>query len=63
MCGSNNKMMTIKKYITLALTTLVFTGCTNDDDVNKSSGMEHMPLTFETNLSDSRSVTRAIGGV
>lgn len=61
MCGSNNKMMTIKKYITLALTTLVFTGCTNDDDVNKSSGMEHMPLTFETNLSDSRSVTRAIG--
>ena len=53
--------MTIKKYITLALTTLMFAGCVNDE-YNNSSVENRLPLAFETSLTGSRPVTRAIGG-
>ena len=53
-------MMTIKKYITLALTTLLFAGCAKDD-VNQSSDFDRLPLAFNISLTESRSVTRAVG--
>ncbi|SHK69279.1 fimbrillin family protein [Xylanibacter ruminicola] len=52
--------MTIKKYITLALTALTLAGCASDD-ANNSLTEDRLPLTFETSLSGSRTVTRAIG--
>ena len=58
--GSKDKKMTIKKYITLALTALTLAGCASDD-ANNSLTEDRLPLTFETSLSGSRTVTRAIG--
>lgn len=52
--------MTINKYIILALSILTFAGCASDDDFSQEQG--RLPLTFETSLSGSRSVTRAVGG-
>lgn len=52
--------MTINKYIILALSILTFAGCSSDDDFSQEQS--HLPLTFETSLSGSRSVTRAVGG-
>ena len=60
MCGSNDKKMTIKKYITLALTILMLASCTSDDDFSQEQN--RLPLLFETSLSGSRPVTRAVGG-
>lgn len=54
--------MTIKKYTILALTALLFAGCANDDEDNTSSKLGRMSLTFDPNLSGSRSLTRAVGG-
>lgn len=51
--------MTIKKSIILALSALTMAGCTNDDDASQTQ--ERLPLTFETSLSGSRQVTRAVG--
>lgn len=59
MCGSKDKKMTIKKYITLALTTVLLAGCANDDDFSQEQN--RLPLLLETSLSDSKSVTRAVG--
>ena len=61
MCGSNHKKMTIKKYTILALTALLFAGCANDDDVNKSSDMDRLPLAFNVSLTGDRPLTRAVG--
>ena len=52
--------MTINKYIILALSILTFAGCSSDDDFSQEQS--RLPLTFETSLSGSRSVTRAVGG-
>ena len=52
--------MTINKYIILALSILTFAGCSSDDDFSQEQS--RLPLTFETSLSSSRSVTRAVGG-
>ena len=52
--------MTINKYIILALSILTFAGCSSDDDFSQEQN--RLPLTFETSLSGSRSVTRAVGG-
>jgi len=52
--------MTINKYIILALSILTFAGCASDDDFSQEQS--RLPLTFETSLSGSRSVTRAVGG-
>ena len=52
--------MTINKYIILALSILTFAGCSSDDDFSQEKS--RLPLTFETSLSGSRSVTRAVGG-
>ena len=52
--------MTIKKYITLALTTLMLAGCTSDDDFSQEQS--RLPLLFETSLSGNCPVTRAVGG-
>lgn len=52
--------MTIKKYYILALSALTLAGCASDDD--SSQEQSRLPLTFETSLSGSRSVTRAVGG-
>lgn len=52
--------MTINKYIILALSILTFVGCSSDDDFSQEQN--RLPLTFETSLSGSRSVTRAVGG-
>ena len=52
--------MTINKYIILALSILTFAGCSSDDDFSQEQSC--LPLTFETSLSGSRSVTRAVGG-
>lgn len=53
--------MIIKKYIILALTALLFAGCTNDDDVNKSSDTDRLPLAFNVSLTGNRPLTRAVG--
>ena len=52
--------MTIKKYIILALSSLALAGCTCDEEVSQEEN--RLPLTFETSLSASRPVTRAVGG-
>lgn len=52
--------MTINKYIILALSILTFAGCSSDDDFSQEQS--RLPLTFETSLLGSRSVTRAVGG-
>lgn len=52
--------MTINKYIILALSTLTFAGCSSDDDFSQEQS--RLPLAFETSLSGSQSVTRAVGG-
>ena len=52
--------MTINKYIILALSILTFAGCSSDDDFSQEQS--RLPLTFETSLSGSHSVTRAVGG-
>ena len=51
--------MTINKYIILALSILTFAGCSSDDDFSQEQS--RLPLTFETSLSGSRPVTRAVG--
>ena len=52
-------MMTINKYIILALSILTLAGCASDDDFSQEQS--RLPLTFETSLSGSRPVTRAVG--
>lgn len=52
--------MTIKKYTILALTALLFVGCTSDND-NNSLAEERLPLTFDVSLTESRPMTRAVG--
>ena len=52
--------MTIKKYTILALTALLFVGCTSDND-NYSLAEERLPLTFDVSLTESRPMTRAVG--
>ena len=52
--------MTIKKYTILALTALLFVGCTSDND-NNSLAEERLPLTFDVSLTESRPRTRAVG--
>lgn len=51
--------MTINKYIILALSILTLAGCASDDDFSQEQS--RLPLTFETSLSGSRPVTRAVG--
>ena len=52
--------MTIKKYTILALTALLFVGCTSDND-NYSLAEERLPLTFDVSLTESHPMTRAVG--
>lgn len=51
--------MTIKKTIILALSALIMTGCSNDND--DSLVQERLPLAFKTSLSGRSQVTRAAG--
>lgn len=51
--------MIIKKTIILALSALIMTGCSNDND--DSLVQERLPLAFKTSLSGRSQVTRAAG--
>lgn len=51
--------MIIKKTIILALSALIMTGCSNDNEA--SLVQERLPLTFKTSLSGRSQVTRAAG--
>lgn len=51
--------MTIKNYFTLVLTSLMMAGCSSDDSMNDPI-WEHLPLSFNTSLSDNRPMTRAV---
>lgn len=51
--------MAIKKYFILILMGLTMAGCSSDDNMD-APVLERLPLSFETSLSDSHPVTRAI---
>lgn len=52
--------MIFKNNIILALSVLTFAGCANDDEMSQEQS--RLPLTFETSLSGSLPVTRAVDG-
>ena len=52
--------MIFKNNIILALSVLTFAGCANDDEMSQEQS--RLPLTFETSLSGSLPMTRAVDG-